>query len=458
MELTMASNRSPSSSQKSRKASRVGAGRKPPIDRNQGAPILKFSGDAHETFTLRFKERDREVLRRALLSELDHAELLPGDQGGKRLLRLELMRCHFILLDQRADLGLVWVQSITDIDSPDPKGPKGKALWEALRNAAVVEVVKMVIREAAEHGGDFLPPWNRELLPVQFTSSAHTYFDLGGAAVCNDFAKSRRGIFLGGDSLRVSDFASVSPGRGLCGPGSELMAGLKLGIVFGTFDSPSNPASLGLSRFAIQEVLKVDSLAECDLLFPPIVRTLSDDVPTQLFVEASQGVGLKIGADTPIEDLASRTIEWESFPSLGLGEAIPGEMDSSPLAYFADHFSASALGRYGGGMAKKIKRLPADVPIKKDAPVDDCSTPLGVLGNVLSSPVDLRDVDVRAIRDKVGMTQEQFAECFGLSVASLRNWEQHTRRPEQPIALYLRVIDKFPAEVMKEIAALKNPS
>lgn len=63
-----------------------------------------------------------------------------------------------------------------------------------------------------------------------------------------------------------------------------------------------------------------------------------------------------------------------------------------------------------------------------------------------------RVVDVRAIRDRRGMTQDEFATAFGLSVASLRNWEQGTRMPERPIALYLRLIDKYPNEVMAEVA------
>jgi len=70
-----------------------------------------------------------------------------------------------------------------------------------------------------------------------------------------------------------------------------------------------------------------------------------------------------------------------------------------------------------------------------------------------------RMVDVRAIRDRRGMTQEEFAKAFGLSVASLRNWEQGTRIPERPIVLYLRLIDKYPNEVMTEVAlARANPA
>ena len=69
---------------------------------------------------------------------------------------------------------------------------------------------------------------------------------------------------------------------------------------------------------------------------------------------------------------------------------------------------------------------------------------------------DTRDIDVRAIRQSMGMTQEQFAAAFGLSVASLRNWEQGTRKPERPIALYLRLIARYPDEVRREIEATRT--
>ena len=59
-------------------------------------------------------------------------------------------------------------------------------------------------------------------------------------------------------------------------------------------------------------------------------------------------------------------------------------------------------------------------------------------------------VDVRAIRDRLGLTQEEFAARFALDPASVRNWEQGRTRPEAPIRSYLRVIDKH-GEVVEEM-------
>lgn len=56
-------------------------------------------------------------------------------------------------------------------------------------------------------------------------------------------------------------------------------------------------------------------------------------------------------------------------------------------------------------------------------------------------------LDVRAIRDKLDMSQRVFADTFGISINSLRNWEQGKRKPSGPIRLLLLVIDKAPDTV-----------
>jgi putative transcriptional regulator len=62
-------------------------------------------------------------------------------------------------------------------------------------------------------------------------------------------------------------------------------------------------------------------------------------------------------------------------------------------------------------------------------------------------------VDVRAIRTRLGMTQEAFAATFGFSVNTLRHWEQGKRQPEGPTRAYLRVIDRAPDVVRQALRA-----
>ncbi|WP_395707915.1 helix-turn-helix domain-containing protein [Reyranella sp.] len=62
-------------------------------------------------------------------------------------------------------------------------------------------------------------------------------------------------------------------------------------------------------------------------------------------------------------------------------------------------------------------------------------------------------IDVKAIRSKLGMTQEEFAGRFGFSVNTLRHWEQGLRQPEGPTRAYLLVIDRAPKAVQKALQA-----
>ena len=50
-----------------------------------------------------------------------------------------------------------------------------------------------------------------------------------------------------------------------------------------------------------------------------------------------------------------------------------------------------------------------------------------------------KPADVRAIRDSLGKSQSEFAMMIGVSVATLRNWEQGRRIPDGPAQALLRV-------------------
>ncbi|MPZ34486.1 MAG: helix-turn-helix domain-containing protein [Rhodospirillales bacterium] len=62
-------------------------------------------------------------------------------------------------------------------------------------------------------------------------------------------------------------------------------------------------------------------------------------------------------------------------------------------------------------------------------------------------------IDVKAIRAKLHMTQEEFAGRFGFSVNTLRHWEQGLRQPEGPTRAYLLVIERAPRAVQKALQA-----
>jgi len=61
-------------------------------------------------------------------------------------------------------------------------------------------------------------------------------------------------------------------------------------------------------------------------------------------------------------------------------------------------------------------------------------------------------VDVKAIRQSLGLSQSSFAARFGLSLHTLRNWEQGKRQPDPAARAYLRVIEKAPETVYEVLA------
>jgi len=67
--------------------------------------------------------------------------------------------------------------------------------------------------------------------------------------------------------------------------------------------------------------------------------------------------------------------------------------------------------------------------------------------NVHVTLVHVPQVDVRAVRRKMGLSQTQFATKFGFPPATLRNWEQGRSRPDAPTRVLLAVIAKHPEAV-----------
>ena len=62
-------------------------------------------------------------------------------------------------------------------------------------------------------------------------------------------------------------------------------------------------------------------------------------------------------------------------------------------------------------------------------------------------------IDVRAIRRKLGMSQRQFAASFGFALDAVQNWEQGRRRPEGAARAFLKVIEREPDAVRRALAA-----
>ena len=66
--------------------------------------------------------------------------------------------------------------------------------------------------------------------------------------------------------------------------------------------------------------------------------------------------------------------------------------------------------------------------------------------------VNVPDVDVRAARERLGMSQPVFAATFGVRLPTLRKWEQRNRHPTGPARVLLRVIELEPEAVRRALA------
>jgi putative transcriptional regulator len=61
------------------------------------------------------------------------------------------------------------------------------------------------------------------------------------------------------------------------------------------------------------------------------------------------------------------------------------------------------------------------------------------------------EIDIKAIRGRLGMTQQEFAQRFDFNINTLRHWEQGRRVPDGTARAYLRVIDREPEAVQKAL-------
>lgn len=59
--------------------------------------------------------------------------------------------------------------------------------------------------------------------------------------------------------------------------------------------------------------------------------------------------------------------------------------------------------------------------------------------------------DVRAIRDKLRKSQDEFALMIGVSVSTLRNWEQGRRHPHGPARALLKIAAEDPKAVERAL-------
>jgi putative transcriptional regulator len=63
----------------------------------------------------------------------------------------------------------------------------------------------------------------------------------------------------------------------------------------------------------------------------------------------------------------------------------------------------------------------------------------------------IEEPDVASIREKYDMTQQEFSSLLGISVGTLRNWEQGRRKPQGPAKVLLKIAEKRPKAILESL-------
>ena len=68
-----------------------------------------------------------------------------------------------------------------------------------------------------------------------------------------------------------------------------------------------------------------------------------------------------------------------------------------------------------------------------------------------SRVIKVTPLDIKAIRSRLGKSQSEFALMIGVSVATLRNWEQGRRQPEGPARALLKIASVNPEAIEESL-------
>lgn len=138
----------------------------------------------------------------------------------------------------------------------------------------------------------------------------------------------------------------------------------------------------------------------------------------------------------------------ESLPILAL--LIYGKNEQGGLSPGA----AQGGGHFGGGDETRSRTMTEDTDFGGELIASMQEAVAIVQGEKDAARVHLPPggIDVRALRERLGLTRPAFAQRFGLAVAAIRDWEQGLRRPDPAARVLLMVIARNPGIVSQVVA------
>ena len=116
------------------------------------------------------------------------------------------------------------------------------------------------------------------------------------------------------------------------------------------------------------------------------------------------------------------------------------------------------LAAFGAALRKgheAVDRLAAGTNVTIDLSIPDGRDAIAELGElgIHAKFVERPHVDVRAIRQRLDLTQSEFAIRFGLELDTVQNWEQGRNKPDPAATVLLKVIEQNPEAVDAALAA-----
>jgi putative transcriptional regulator len=66
---------------------------------------------------------------------------------------------------------------------------------------------------------------------------------------------------------------------------------------------------------------------------------------------------------------------------------------------------------------------------------------------------EIKPPEIKTVREKLNVSQIEFALMIGVSVRTLQNWEQGRRKPDGPAKALLRIASRNPSAVLDALHA-----
>lgn len=459
-----------------------------PAGENKHPVKVRLTDECREQMRKRWREPEREAIKDRLRVMADTAEVLESDPDAPMKV-VELFDASFYFFDSRLKLNSI---TIVKIDfSKEPVGPAQVSLRSEIRKASIAGAVGAILRaiwDKIPHSSaeDFEKYWRERPDAHAFVAAQTSKWQAESAPETDaDLTFGE----LGGDSA-IADPPAVRLGiTGSQAPPGKDADLAESNVSEKAYEVEIRKRGTGRNHTTLVFIGATERATQADSSIPLGMYRVADNSILTCF-----SIGTMMARATSIADAAPRGSRephaWTD--TLRTLPAITGEYMS------ASFFSSSS----GPDTSSSVGWTPGPTPAKKAAPVPaqgripdstaianvttadtSAATPLApasstsdnVVGNVgtgataqielpgaalakkaAPAAVTADGVDVGLLRTSLGMTQDQFADTFALSVSTLRNWEQGLRKPDGAATTYLTLIAHFPQQVMEEVAVIRR--